>query len=409
MNENDKLPSDTFCVLPWTHLNTWPNGKVYPCCMVPWQEHIGDMEKERLEDIWNNDHMKGIRKQMLNGERPHSCRKCFEQEDNGIQSPRIAANRQFEKHIPIIAENTDSDGHNHDFKLLYWDFRFSNICNLKCRMCGSFLSSSWREDEMRIFGGSMVNEKVIEINNHSQVNINYYLDKFINQVEEVYFAGGEPLMMDEHYQILEKLIAVGNTNCKIRYNTNLSRLTFKNWNVLDLWKHFSNVSIHASLDGFGKNAEYSRSGTNWAKIETNVKKVIAQLGYMGTSTTVNIFNIMLIPQIVEYYLAMGIRPWDLGLNNVLTHPDHYNINILPDDLKQKAEKQMRDHLASMDERLRSIFTPKYESILAFLNSTPDNVMKTRAHFKALTLKLDAGRNERFQDACPELAEWFDSL
>lgn len=377
--------------------------------MVPWQEHIGDMETERLEDIWNNDHMKGMRKQMLANEKPHSCRKCFEQEDNGIQSPRIAANKQFAKHIPILTQNTEADGHNHDFKLLYWDFRFSNICNLKCRMCGSFLSSSWREDEMKIFGGSMVNEKVIEIKNHSKVDIYHYLDKFIDTVEEVYFAGGEPLMMEEHYRILEKLIAAGNTNCKVRYNTNLSRLTFKQWDVLELWKHFSHVSIHASLDGFGKNAEYSRSGTNWAKIENNVKKVIDQQGYMGTSTTVNIFNIMLVPQIVDYYLNMGIKPWDIGLNNVLTHPEHYNINILPDQLKQKAEQQMRDHLASMTEANRSIFTPRYESILNFLRGQPSNVDNLRAHFKALTLKLDAGRNERFQDACPELADWFDTL
>jgi radical SAM protein with 4Fe4S-binding SPASM domain len=409
MNENENLPSKTFCVMPWVHLNTWPNGKVYPCCLTPWQEHIGDMSTEKLEDIWNNDHMKGMRKQLLSGERPKSCSRCFEQEDNGIQSSRISTNRQFMKHIPIITQNTDADGHNHDFKLLYWDFRFSNICNFKCRMCGSFLSSSWREDEIRIFGGSAIKEKVIEVKNHSKVDIYEYVDRFIDTVEEVYFAGGEPLMMDEHYRVLEKLIEAGNTKCKIRYNTNLSRLSFKQWNVLDLWKHFEYVGIYASFDGFGKNAEYSRSGTNWSKIEENVQKVLAHGNHLCTSTTTNIFNIMLIPQIVDYYINMGIKPWCIELNNILTSPDIYNINILPDELKHQVEKQLHDHLESMDHQRRQFFTYKYQGILAFLWSSPEQVDKIRANFKAKTLQLDNGRNERFQDGCPELAEWFDSL
>lgn len=408
---DDNLPSKSFCVLPWVHLNTWPDGKVFQCCITGWQNHIGNLEQNSLEEIWNNDYMKNLRKGMLNGEQHSSCDKCFSQEANGIQSPRQSLNKQFQKHIPIAVANTDADGHSHQFKLLYWDFRFSNICNFKCRMCGSFLSSSWYDDEMKIYGGSLVKEKIIQVQKHSRqdVDIYKYLDQFADVVEEVYFAGGEPLLMEEHYYVLEKLIAVGNTDCKIRYNTNLSKLKYKSWECLEMWKNFKNVSIFASIDDFGPAAEYSRKGTKWDHIESNIKKVLDAGRHLSTSTTTNIFNIMHITALVDKLLSLGVRPHDISLNNVLTNPDHYHINILPDDIKAKVEQQFMEHLDSMDAYHRSVFEPRYQSILMFLHERPQNVEMLRIKLKGVTNKLDAGRDESFVEACPELAEWFKSL
>ena len=163
--------------------------------------------------MWNSDRMKHLRRDKLAGIRHDGCSKCYLQEDNGDQSMRIASNQFYEKHFDRMVETTEEDGHSNDFRLLYWDFRFSNLCNFKCRMCGSSLSSKWYQDEVDIFGESPHDRALIHVNDYSKKNIYEYIDHFIEEVEEVYFAGGEPLMMDEHYMILEKLIEVGYANC----------------------------------------------------------------------------------------------------------------------------------------------------------------------------------------------------
>lgn len=398
----------TFCIVPWIHMHVWPNGKVYQCCMTHWSKPAGHLENNSLEEVWNNDYMKGLRKSMLAGEDHGSCDKCLQREEHGFGSPRISLNERFAHHIPAAQEKTLPDGTYPDFQLLYWDFRFSNICNFKCRMCGPMLSSSWREDQEEIYGAMGSKEKVIEIKNHSKVDLQKYLDEYIDKVEEVYFAGGEPLMMEEHFYILERLIETGNTSCRLRYNTNLSRLHYKDWDWLEMLKHFSDVRIGASIDGIDENAEYSRSGTRWKKIEQNIQEV-GKATHLSVSATINIFNIMQIPQLVERLIELGVDYKRMNLSNVLVNPAHYHINILPDDLKIRAYNWMNMHLEEMDEEKRAFFASQYESIRNMMWQAPENVEDLRQEFKRHTLILDAKRNERFQDACPELAEWFDSI
>jgi radical SAM protein with 4Fe4S-binding SPASM domain len=404
--------NNTFCIYPWIHLNTWPDGKVFQCCLTGWQNSIGNLEHNSLEEIWNNDYMKDLRKHMLGGKKHWSCKKCYEQEEKGINSSRVSANKNFKHHIPRAFESTDSNGHNHDFKLVYWDFRFSNICNFKCRMCGSFLSSKWAEEEQKN-GGGLVNEKVIHIDNHTKENLKLsdYIDNFIKDVEEVYFAGGEPLLMDDHYYVLQKLIEVGNTKCKIRYNTNLSKLKYKNYDCLEYWKHFERVSIFASIDDIGSRAEYARNGTVWEKINSNLRKIISDAPdvELQTSTTVNIWNIMYIPEIVDYLIDLGIPPYHIAMNNILTNPAEYHINILPDEMKNKIRKNLQDHLNSMNQETRKYFDDKYQSILNFLNESPDEIDNIRQKFKRRIIRLDDIRNENFVKIFPVYEEWFNSL
>ena len=415
-NPGDKI-SKSFCVLPWLHLNTWPNGNVYPCCLTDWREEIGNLKHNTLEELWNNKKMKEIRQYMLEGKKHYNCRKCYQQEKNSLDSTRTSSNRWYEKHIPTITENTTSDGHNNDFKLLYWDFRFSNLCNMKCRMCGSFLSSKWYEDEVKIFGGSELPQAIINVNNYSKKDINLYLDEFIKDVEEIYFAGGEPLLMEEHYYILQKLVEVGNTNLRLRYNTNLGYLKFKNYDNLELWKPFieqdyGNVTIFASIDGVGKNAEYSRKGTKWNVIEENIKRCLDNNINFHISCTTNIFNVMYIPEYVEYWKKLGVPHWNIHLNNVLTNPFHYSINILPDDLKNKTKKRYIQHLKSLNEQEANTLRPKYESIFNFMDEPlaepRERIEKVLKH---TTEKLDDGREEkyRFLDIIPEYKEWYESI
>jgi sulfatase maturation enzyme AslB (radical SAM superfamily) len=185
--------------------------------------------------------MKTIRKEMLEGERPNLCERCFLIEDSGLLSPRNTHNYFFDNEIPdLIKETNPETGHNDKFVLKYWDFRWSNICNFKCRMCGAFSSSKWYEDETALYGTKMDNNGLLNYNSDSKEDIFKYVDRFINDVEEIYFAGGEPLIMDEHYIILEKLIAAGRTNVRIRYNTNFNLGIIKYESVII----FRNVGIY---------------------------------------------------------------------------------------------------------------------------------------------------------------------
>lgn len=415
-NPGDKI-SKSFCVLPWIHLNTWPNGNVYPCCLTDWREEIGNLKHNTLEELWNNKKMKEIRRYMLEGKKHYNCRKCYQQEDNSLDSTRTSSNRWYEKHIPEITKNTTPDGHNNDFKLLYWDFRFSNLCNMKCRMCGSFLSSKWWEDEMKIFGGSELPQAIINVNQYSKKDINLYLDEFINDVEEIYFAGGEPLLMEEHYFILKRLVEVGNTNLRLRYNTNLGYLNFKKYDNIELWKPFiekdyANVTLFASIDGVGKNAEYSRKGTKWNVIEANIKRCLDNEINFHISCTTNIFNVLYIPEYVEHWKSLGVPHYNIHLNNVLTNPLHYCINILPDDLQSEVKKRYIRHLKSLPKEEADTLRPKYEAIFNFLDeplTEPRN--RTEIVLKYTTEKLDDGREEkyRFLDIIPEYKEWYESI
>lgn len=413
-NPGDKI-SKTFCSLPWTHLHHWPDGRVYPCCLADFRQPYGNVKDSTLEEIWNTPKMKSLRKAKLAGERHETCSKCYLQEDNGDESMRIAANKLMEKHFDRFLETTDEDGTSNDFRLLYWDFRFSNLCNFKCRMCGSSLSSKWYKDEIDIFGSSVNDRALIHVNDWSKKNIYEYIDMFIGEVEEIYFAGGEPLMMDEHYMILEKLIEIGNTNTRIRYNTNFSMLKYKKWDVLELWKNFTkhdplNVRIFASLDGMGDLAEYVRKGTDWAKIEENVKTALEQGFWFDLSCTVSLLNIFQIPEFVDRMVELGV-PWHgIHLNNVLTFPRYYALDTLPNDLKIKAKDNLYKHLEKVPEYFKPEFKQKYDIIINYLKigDTTDNT-KENQEMKNICSKVDVYRKESFVDIFPYYKDWWNSI
>ena len=407
--------SKTFCVLPWLHLNTWPNGNVYPCCLTDWRETVGNLKDNTLEEIWNNDTMKEIRQYMLQGKKHNSCRKCFQQEDYNLDSMRTSLNRTFSHHIESITKNTLEDGHNDDFKLIYWDFRFSNLCNFKCRMCGSALSSKWYEDEIKAYGSSQLDRALINVNDYSKKDIKLYLENFMEEVEEIYFAGGEPLLMDEHYYILEELTKNNKFDVRLRYNTNLGYLKFKKWDNIELWKPFkennyTNVSIFASIDGIGKVAEYSRKGTKWDIVEGNIKRILDANFNIHISATTNIFTVWEIPELIDRMLEIGLPDYCIQLNNVLTSPNFYHINILPQKIKNKIKQKYTDHLNSMSENRKNIFEPKYNSIFMFLDESPkEDVEVLRQNFKHKTEALDKVREEKFVDTFDYYKEWYNSL
>lgn len=411
--------TNSFCVLPWVHLNVQPNGNVYQCCMAPHDTPVGNVKNNTLPEIWNDYSMKNIRKKMLNGIKPKPCQRCYMMESNGVASPRNTFNDQFKDQIPELIKETDAkSGHNNDFKLKYWDFRWSNICNFKCRMCGTFASSKWIEDEMAVHGavyGGLMNFQA-----DSKEDILQYVDQFINDVEEIYFAGGEPLIMDEHYIILEKLIKAGRTNVRLRYNTNFSHIKFKKWDLEKLWQPFLDdekgaVQLFASLDAVGKLAEVARHGTNWNKVYENVKICVDKGMQVHLSPTLSTLNIFHITDLLDVAFNLNILEERITINNFLTSPSCYDIRILPDDLKEQLLERLDEYKSKFnpDSYKYSFIEFAYNAWTNFLYSDfPGDLQQleiARREFLRSTVILDRRRKESLLEVNPQYKQWFDDL
>ena len=414
-DKHHNIINDTFCILPWLHLHTWPNGKVFQCCITGWENPLGDLNNDELSVIWNNDYMKNLRTELLGNKRPSSCVRCYDQEDKGTVSFRQSSNKNFYKHADFLVSKTSDDGYLDNFDLKYWDFRFTNLCNMKCRMCGDFLSSLWAEENNKRLGGNSNNNFKIEngkgvvVNSATSVDLYKYLDQFIDSVEEVYFAGGEPLIMDEHYYILEKLIERGRTNVRIRYNTNLSKLEHKGKNCLDLWKKFKHVHIVASLDAMGARGEYARKGTVWSKVEDNLKTIINTPGLIvGVSPTINIYNVWHFPEFLDYLIELNVPL--IHINNVLVEPAWYHVSILHDNEKKIINEKYKNYIQTLSEENKH-YAENLQYILNFVNVNPSDeyLQKNRRQFRLLTDQLDEYRKENLCDVFPELKNFYNNL
>ena len=274
MTEKEKkllTENKSFCMLPWMHLHAFPDGRAYPCCFAQDKYPVGDLNKNSLEEVFNNDKMKKLRKNMLNGITNKECVKCYDQEKSGFFSLRFSSNKHFGHNIGLT-DATKSDG-SVDFVIKYWDIRFSNLCNFACRCCGRLFSSNWYEDHIKVTGSPPNHAKIMRVGRTANDIWEQMLEQF-DHVEQFYFAGGEPLIMEEHYRILKELDKRKMYHVRLIYNTNFSRLKFKDLEVLELWNKFDSVSVGASLDAEGKRGELMRTGTKWDQTVANRKRML---------------------------------------------------------------------------------------------------------------------------------------
>lgn len=255
----------TFCILPFMHFYTQPDGEVKPCCIAAGFDNKQSLHEKSIEEIFNSKDYKQLRKDMLDGKRNKVCDVCYKKEDAGENSPRHFFNSTGVWDIPKI--NKD---YSVPVEFQHIDIRFSNLCNFKCRMCNHTFSSHWYEDAQKITLHKTLpylagNKKVIEASDTIIEDIIPYIKK----LKSVYFAGGEPLINDQHYELLDwlynnvKEVEEDGRVCKdmlIHYNTNLSTLKYKNYNFIKYWKEFRKVNLSISCDGVGKVGEYQRVG-----------------------------------------------------------------------------------------------------------------------------------------------------
>ena len=395
--------SKYFCTLPWTHLHAYPNGAAYPCCLAKHEYPIGSMKENTIKELWNSADMKDIRKNMLAEQPSKQCTKCYEQEEHGWTSMRQSGNIHFGHHIDKVQE-TSADGHYDDVNMIYWDIRFSNLCNLSCRSCGSMFSSNWYDDQVALWGKP--DHAKVTYAGTTKMDAYDQLVEYLPVVEQVYFAGGEPLIMEEHYKILKELIRLGKADTvRLIYNTNFTRQAYKDLNVFDYWPEFKDVSVGASLDAMGPRAELMRNGTKWADVEHNREIMLKKCPNVDfyISPTVGIFNYSHVIDFHNDWMEKGfVREGDLNLNMV-QDPLHYRIDVITPKMKQEVEPKYKEHIEKIrpnDHLGRA--TGGFESALNMMMAEDrTDLLPT---FKRITHQLDKHRGQETHEVFPELTE-----
>jgi len=408
ISERDKFllsESKTFCMYPWIHLHAWPTGQAFPCCHAesPAGE-LGNSRQQTLTDIWNSPKQRQLRTDMLSETANSACVRCYEQEKSGFFSGRQSANKHHGHHIDRIS-STKADGHLEQFEMTYWDIRFSNLCNLKCRSCGHIFSSQWYQDQAKLAGGNWKERNtVLNYAGRTETDMWEQLEAHLDYVEQIYFAGGEPLLMEEHYNILDELVRRKRFDVRLIYNTNFTHTDLKGRSVFEYWKQFKSVAVGASLDASGARGEYIRKGTDWAVVEQNRRDMLRICPGVDfyISPTLSIMNAMHLPDFHRDWVEKGLlKPQDLNVN-ILQDPSYYRIDIATAEYKQQIRQKFEQHiewLRPQDQLSRA--TVGFESAINFMMQT-DNTHLIDTFWRK-THELDAIRKENILDVIPELA------
>ena len=396
--------SKRFCIYPWIHLHAYPTGDVYPCCHAEMREGpAGNARQHTLEQINNSEKMRNLRTDMLIEQKNQWCTRCYEQEEAGFFSGRQSANKHHGHHISRVKQ-TQPDGTVENFSMTYWDIRFSNLCNLRCRSCGHIFSSKWYNDQAKLAGDDWKKDNTVLIYAGAhETDMWEQLESHIDDVEQIYFAGGEPLLMIEHYNILEELERRGRFDVRLIYNTNFTEVKLKDRLVFDYWRKFDSVAVGASLDAMGRRANYIRKGTIWSDVEQNRKDMMEICPNVDfyVSPTLSIMNAWHITDFHRNWVERGlIQAQDLNVN-ILQDPDYYRIDIAPKEYKEKLQERWEEHLEWLkpqDELQRA--TQGFESAIRFMNST-DNTHLIDTFWKK-SHQLDDIRSEDITKLLPEL-------
>ena len=358
IDKQQLLKSNHFCILPFMSTRIW-HGMVVPCC-VNNETIFGYSTETPINEIYSPDNpiLTNFRKELVQGPAlPKTCSRCIDCEASGVESNRQSANVKWASVIDNLDFN--EDGYLAETKFYLWDgVGYTNLCNLKCRMCPSFLSSSTREEEIKynleVKAGSpthaenfkkyLLKHQAPKMTFESFNDIDDFYELFnqhIEYVEDIKFEGGEPLMMEHHYQILELLIEKNKTNVALNYPTNLTRLTLKNYNVLELWNHFKTVNVTVSIDAYNDQNYYIRHPSNWQDIVDNIEKVKTHCPHVNISVSTTM-------QVLNSFAATKLHKWTIE-NNIqhnfpfLKYPSYLSMHILPTEYKQQVEQHWNEH------------------------------------------------------------------
>ena len=394
-----KLPHDKFCVLPWVSLETSPIGTVRPCCLA--EDEIKDEDGNKyslmttdLNVVHNSAYMRKLRQEFLDGKKPQTCRKCWNEERSGRTSKRMHTVNRLEHIVKDTEWTADAK------PLVFIDFKLGNICNLKCRICGSWSSSTFAAEEVRFEGKESFHYQMLKDGAWPRKNQRFWedIDKLMDQVRYLEFTGGEPFMIQEHFALLERMVAKGIAhNVEIHYNTNGTHYPE---NAEEIWKHFKTVEVAFSIDDVDERFEYQRANAIWSEVNTNMDR-FEQLRERNTNielqvcSTVNVFNVMYLEGLANW---IDKRSFDFVYWNMLHEAYYHSVGTLPERAKQIAIERLKN--ANVTEYHRR----EFDNIIDFINggvSLDGNMLRIR------TRGVDVRRNQDLRTHHPELAQAID--
>lgn len=389
------VAKDSFCPLPFSHISTMPHGEIKLCCRAQPPEdgnpNVKDLNFD-LKKYWHSEYMNEIRDALIVGDKPRQCHNCWKMEDNDIVSLRLnrltdlmdkEIYRESVKHYLMHREV--------EFKIPLLELKLSNVCNFKCRMCWPKDSSKWVTDWDKVSkfysaGDQKYIENIVDSNGlrKSRVMNLYEKDEqFVGQlvelmehVDELEFAGGEPLMDPIHYRVLESVKHPENVTLK--YSTNLSIMKMGKTHVIDLWKKFKSIKLTISIDGHKDLNHMIRRGSDWDLLKHNIeliKKELDNLDVLKGTTCISGMNAQELGETAEAIV------YELGLNwhtSRVQWPDFLHANVLsPEQLQTGIDglKRVFDSLKTPERRntkRRFMFETHINGAISWLQSCIDN-------------------------------------
>jgi len=427
---NLDISTDTFCVQPFIHLSTTPNGQIKLCCR---SHKIADASDTTFKDIWYSDKMNQVRKDMFEGNKQNlpECANCWSMEDKGIMSLRqgqnIARLDDYHDNIESWVNYSQGKSSSFPFQIPVLELKPSNLCNFKCRMCWPKDSTPWMADwdsvkEFYPEGDRTPVENDIKrfnMNKTPLINLFEQQEKFIEEfkelapsLDEIEFAGGEPLLDPLVFKVLNILVeqdSVNTHNIILKYSTNLSKLNFnKKMDIIDLWKKFKQVKLTISIDGDPIRNEYIRHGADNQLLKENIKTVKYELKdkvEIKATTTVQALNTPYLAETGSWIIN------ELGCNwhtSRLQWPKHLHSNVLPVNILEDSIKKIKDvdlnklkgQMTNIQEQFK--LEVQFSNVVNWLESCiNDNKHKKYYNdFVNFNKVLDKNRGMDIQNYCP---------
>ncbi len=430
MSNRDYMNNKTFCPYPWITLMTQPTGAANFCCVArkQFKNDDGSMfnlnNGDKIESVWNNNHMKEVRQQMIKGEHVEQCSRCYDQEEMGFPSYRNNYIRdwfeysEYGEQIHEIIEASIENDYHVNTPPMYLDFRLGNMCNLKCRMCQPQNSSQIQKEYTKIEAKNPDTGKFIKDNftwGHFADHVTPWEDdpEFLRQVDEwlpgvnrLYFTGGEPTIIERVYWIMEKCVDMGIAqNIDLVFNSNMTNVQKR---FIDLVEQFKSVLMCVSVDAYGKENEYIRGASHWKQVDKNIRKYCASdvVGTINFSPVIQIYNVLTITKLLDYCESLEK---EYGREIFVTflicdYPTSLDFRNCPEQVREVAAGRLEqwlktsEILAKRDINIQTVTA----TINALKERRHENWRRELITFGKYTNILDEQRDESMEEALPEL-------
>ena len=398
------IPHDKFCVLPWVSIETSPVGTVRPCCLAEDElvDDTGakfDLVSAEFTTIQNSTSMQNLRQQFIDGKQPQTCRKCWNEERSGRTSKRMHTLNRLKHMLPEQDWTIDAK------PLMFLDLKLGNICNLKCRICGSWSSSTFATEELNDLHPdadkkSTYAYQMLRAGAWPRENQTFWseIDTVVDQIRYIEFTGGEPFMIKEHFAMLQGIVDKGIAHqVEIHYNTNGTQYPEE---AIEIWKHFKTVEIAFSIDDLDARFEYQRSNAVWKEVEQNLERFRSLRDQhpniqLQCCSTVNVFNVRYIDELARWIV---LQDFDFVYWNMMHDAWYFSIATLPDTVKEVCIAHLKT--ANVPEQYRA----EFDRICEFMNGGAS----TDGFMLRLKIKdLDRKRQQNLATVAPEFAQLID--